>query len=301
MARAAAILSTFAVLAQASETLLRGSTQSESRRLDQQQGEQCGNSGSTGFFYGKCSSGLRCVPPAEGAAPGTPSICHKTCGSFGEDGVHADSSACSKGQTCTGKAAEPCRWWAGDCYMYCEDANPAPSPPCPPAPTPSPPSPPAGCSLLGGEQNFHGRNMDGFTQSNSDAQACERHCEGTDGCVGFTLYAGVCYLKDIRWGEPWHEAGAESGYCGEVRDCTYESGKNNDCEGSEGDDSCNLFQVAGSDGQKPFNAQDCLDACASYSQCRSYTWTFDQCWLKRTNGGSMRDDLTATSGKCKSS
>jgi len=48
------------------------------RRLQQQEGEQCGRSGSTGYFYGDCSSGLQCVPPADGAAPGTPSICHET-------------------------------------------------------------------------------------------------------------------------------------------------------------------------------------------------------------------------------
>merc|ERR1719437_182793 len=89
----------------------------------QGEGQQCGSSGSDGHFYGHCSSGLECVPPAEGAAlVGAPSICDRVCGSFGADGDHVNGT-CSDGQTCSGKAATPCKEWAGECYMYCDSAD----------------------------------------------------------------------------------------------------------------------------------------------------------------------------------
>ncbi|CAK0816444.1 unnamed protein product [Prorocentrum cordatum] len=89
------------------------------QKVGQQEGQQCGSSGSDGHFYGDCSSGLACVPPADGEAMvGAPSICHKVCGSFGADGDHVNGT-CSASQTCSGKAATPCREWAGECYMYC--------------------------------------------------------------------------------------------------------------------------------------------------------------------------------------
>ncbi|CAK0847907.1 unnamed protein product [Prorocentrum cordatum] len=93
---------------------------SQTRRV---KGSSCGTSGSDGQFYGDCAAGLACVPPAEGAAPGAPSVCHKVCGSFGADGDEVTSFTCSSGQTCSGKAATPCREWAGECYLYCDGAD----------------------------------------------------------------------------------------------------------------------------------------------------------------------------------
>ncbi|CAK0836901.1 unnamed protein product [Prorocentrum cordatum] len=93
------------------------------QKVGQQAGQQCGSSGSDGHFYGDCSPGLACVPPADGdAMVGAPSICHKVCGSFGADGDHVNGT-CSASQTCSGKAATPCREWAGECYMYCDGAD----------------------------------------------------------------------------------------------------------------------------------------------------------------------------------
>jgi len=92
----------------------------------QAEGQECGSSGSDGHFYGDCSVGLECVPPANGAAPGSPSVCHKVCGSFGAGGDHVNGT-CSAGQTCLGKAATPCREGAGGCYMYCDSAGGRPA------------------------------------------------------------------------------------------------------------------------------------------------------------------------------
>jgi len=89
--------------------------------VGQHEGQQCGV-GSDNHFYGDCSIGLRCVPPAENAALGAPSICHKQCGSFGPDGDNINVT-CSAGETCSGKAATPCRAWNKECYMYCEKAD----------------------------------------------------------------------------------------------------------------------------------------------------------------------------------
>ncbi|CAK0836899.1 unnamed protein product, partial [Prorocentrum cordatum] len=93
------------------------------QKVGQQEGQQCGSSGSDGHFYGDCSHGLACVPPADGdAMVGAPSICHKVCGSFGADGDHVNGT-CSASQTCSGKATTPCREWVGECYMYCDGAD----------------------------------------------------------------------------------------------------------------------------------------------------------------------------------
>jgi len=92
------------------------------RRLSQGEGEQCGRSGSTGYFYGDCAGGLQCVPPAAGSPPGAQSVCHRLCGSFG-GGSDSVTASCADGQTCSGRAALPCREWAGDCYLYCTPAG----------------------------------------------------------------------------------------------------------------------------------------------------------------------------------
>jgi len=98
-------------------------TPSTCQKAGQPEGQQCGLSGSSGYFFGNCSAGLACVPPADGSPPGTPSICHEVCGSFGgADGDHIDAT-CGTGQTCSGKAATPCRPWAGECYLYCDGAE----------------------------------------------------------------------------------------------------------------------------------------------------------------------------------
>lgn len=92
------------------------------RRLSQGEGEQCGRSGSTGYFYGDCAGGLVCVPPAAGSPRGAGSVCHRLCGSFGAGGDRVTAS-CADGQSCSGRAALPCREWAGECYLYCTPAG----------------------------------------------------------------------------------------------------------------------------------------------------------------------------------
>ncbi|CAK0879097.1 unnamed protein product [Prorocentrum cordatum] len=87
-----------------------------------QEGEQCGSSGSTGYFHGDCADGLVCVPPAAGSLFGAQSICHRLCGSFGASGDRVDGS-CADGQACSGRAAVPCREWAGECYLYCPSSS----------------------------------------------------------------------------------------------------------------------------------------------------------------------------------
>ncbi|CAK0823096.1 unnamed protein product, partial [Prorocentrum cordatum] len=113
----------------ASGALAEEGAASGSRRFlarAQGEGQECGSSGSDGHFYGDCSVGLECVPPADGAASGSPGVCRRVCGSFGAGGDHVNGT-CGAGQNCSGRAATPCREGAGGCYMYCDSAGGRPA------------------------------------------------------------------------------------------------------------------------------------------------------------------------------
>ncbi|CAK0805667.1 unnamed protein product [Prorocentrum cordatum] len=84
-----------------------------------QRGQVCGT-GSGGKFYGHCDVGLECMPQVGGAGD---SVCYQVCGTFGPYG-DVVTGACNYGETCSGRAAMPCRELFGECFMYCTASHP---------------------------------------------------------------------------------------------------------------------------------------------------------------------------------
>lgn len=99
---------------------------SATKPSQQQKGEHCGASGSTGYFYGDCASGLVCEPSFVGAwIPGLPHVCQEPSKKVGEqcktsgssDSVHGD---CGRGLACVAAASsESSNSTSSTCHQVC--------------------------------------------------------------------------------------------------------------------------------------------------------------------------------------